>query len=367
MPPKDAAAAGAAGDKAAKAKEKKEKKLLEQQMNDSQAKCEEGRALMEPEGKGVQPNFTKAIASFDAAIELFPDNAVAYLYRATCNRELHKLDQAIDDFTKAFALDPQSIAALEGRAYCYESMKLWDKAISDYTSIITIHPENDHAHNMRGLCRLHKKPPGLLLKKAEFDAVVSDLRNAVRLNENNYYAMSNLGKAFEDQHLFKEAIEEYSRSLGVKDDYNYAVYRRGCAALAFVERAIQQQQVATAPNMDLLTPDEVIQYEIEQENQSKDIKRLLESAIADFTRIINPDEKEKELIAVVHRGTCYMYLNEFSKADDEFRYVAKTLDSAEGIVNPQLVSQVLKTKAQILYNRRERDRAEKERLKQSGQ
>lgn len=363
MPPKQEAAPTAGGDKAAKAKEKKEKKLLEQQMNDSQAKCEEGRALLEPEGKGAQPNYAKAVASFDAAIELFPDNAVAYTYRGICNREMHKLDLAIEDFTKAFALDPQNINALEGRAYCFESLKNWDKAISDYTSIIAIHPENDHAHNMRGLCRLHKKPPGLLLKSAEFGSVVNDLRNAVRLNENNYYAMTNLGKAFEDQHLFKEAIAEYSRALQVKDDYLYAVYRRGCAALAHVERTLQEQGAAVAPNFDAMTPDEVIQYEIDQDTNAKEVRRFLENAVADFTRIINPDEREKELTAIIHRATCYMYMNEFNKADDDFRFATKSLDSAD-LPNTQLVSQVLKTKMQVLYNRREKDRADKERLKQ---
>lgn len=358
MPPKEAAAAPAAGgggDKAAKAREKKEKKLLEQQMNDSQAKCEEGRVLLEPEGKAAQPNYNKAILAFDAAIELFPDNAVAFTYRGTCNKETGRSEQAIEDFSRAFALDPQNINALEGRAACHESMLQFDKAISDYTSIIEIHADNDHAYNMRGICRLRKKPPGLLLKSADFGAVINDFNSAIRLNENNYYAMANLGKAYEDQHMFKEAIAEYSRALEVKDDYNYAVFRRGCAALSFVERAIQEREQAPKVNMDDLSPDEVIEHEIKQEASGKQIQAQLESAVADFTRVINPEEREKELTAVIHRGTCYMYMNEFMKAEEEFRFASKSIDAAE-LPHAALVQQALKTKNQVLYNRRERER-----------
>lgn len=360
MPPKEAAAAaaggGGGGDKAAKAREKKEKKLLEQQMNDSQAKCEEGRVLLEPEGKAAQPNYAKAIASFDAAIELFPDNAVAFTFRGTCNKEMGRLDQAIDDYSRAFVLDPQNINALEGRAACHESMKQLDKAIADYTSIIEIHPDNDHAYNMRGVCRLRKRPPGLLLKSADFGAVVNDLRSAVRLNENNYYAMANLGKAHEDQHMFVEAIAEYTKALQVKDDYMYAVFRRGCASLSFVERAIQQREQAPRVNLDELSPDEVIEHEMKQEAAGKQVQHQLESAIADFTRVINPDEREKELTAIIHRATCYMYMNDFSKAEEEFRFVAKSVDSADNVANTAIVHQVLKTKNQVLYNRREKER-----------
>jgi tetratricopeptide (TPR) repeat protein len=358
MPPKEAVAAPAAGgggDKAAKAREKKEKKLLEQQMTDSQAKCEEGRVLLEPEGKAAQPNYNKAIVAFDAAIELFQDNAVAFTYRGTCNKETGRLEQAIEDFSRAFALDPQNINALEGRAACYESMSQFDKAISDYTSIIEIHADNDHAYNMRGICRLRKKPPGLLLKSADFGAVINDFNSAVRVNENNYYAMANLGKAYEDQHMFKEAIAEYTRALQVKDDYIYAVFRRGCAALSFVERAIHEREQAPKVNSDDLSPDEVIEYEIKQETAGKEIQSQLENAVADFSRVINPDEREKELTSVIHRGTCYMYMNEFMKAEEEFRFAQKAIDTAE-LPHAALVQQALKTKNQVLYNRRERER-----------
>jgi hypothetical protein len=208
---------------------------------------------------------------------------------------------------------------------------------------------------MRGVCRLRKKPPGLLLKSADFGAVINDLRSAVRLNENNYYAMANLGKAYEDQHLFPEAVAEYTKALQVKDDYVYAIFRRGCASLSFVERTIHEKEHAPRVNLDDLSPEEVIEHEMKQEARTKEIHTHLENAIADFSRVINPDERDKEPTALIHRATCYMYMNEFMKAEEELRIATKAVDASE-LPNIGLLQQVLKTKSQLLYNRRERER-----------
>ena len=372
-------------EKAAKAKEKKEKKLLEQQMKDSQDRCEEGRVLLEPEGKGAQPAYAKAIVAFDAAIELFPDNALAFTYRGVCHRDLGRFDAALDDFSKAFALDPQSTVSLEGRAACYEAQFEWDKAISDYTTILGIHKENDHAHTMRGLCRLRKRAPGLLLKSADFGAVLNDFQRAVQLNENNYYAMVNLGKAYEDQRMFYDAIAAYNKALSVKDDYLYAMYRRGCASLSLVEQHVAKQpanaicalSIPPIRDSNTLDPEEFLRLEQEGENTSKEMKRLLDAAIADFSKVIPPEEKEKELCALVHRGTCYMHLGDFQKAEDEFRFCQKGLQELQSQIqnanengtpmpphiSPALLTQTLKTKNAFLVLRRGLDRAEKEREK----
>ena len=195
---------------------------------------------------------------------------------------------------------------------------------------------------MRGSARLHKRAPGLLLKSADFGTIVNDLRTAIRLNENNYYAYCNLGKVYEDQRMFREAVAEYTRALAVKDEYPYAVFRRGCASLALVEKLMnidgeevfhpgmvvedrnipKQYPFANDPS---LSPEEVVRLELEEERKTKETKKLLDQAIQDFTRIINPEDKAAELSSIVHRGTCYLYTGEVLKADDDFRFAVKTI------------------------------------------
>ena len=254
--PKNAAAA-------AKAAERRDKKALELQIKTSKEKCDEGRAFFEPEGR-AQPQYSKAINLFDQAIELYAENAEAFTFRANSYLEQKQPDQAIEDFTKALSLDPTSVMSLEGRATCYESIRQWDKAIVDYTTITGIQPQNDHAFNMRGCCRLRKRAQGLRLKNAEFAAVVEDFSTALRLNENNFHAYTNLGKCYEEHNQFRKAIENYSKALNVKDDYGYTMFRRGCAALSLVEQEREKEQ-GTKVDYDKMSVDEQIVHEEQAE------------------------------------------------------------------------------------------------------
>lgn len=227
--------------KAAKAKEKKEKKLLEQQMKNSREKVEEGRHILEPpeqpNQRGAPPPipYQKAIACFDQALEFYSENFEACMYRGHANRELGKMDQAIDDYSRAITLNVQCIPALEGRAACFEAVENWDAVIRDYTSVLELQPNNDHAYNMRGRARLHKRPPGLRLRNAEYASVVDDFSKAVRFNEHNYHAWCNLGRVYADHKKFTEALAAYSKAVALRDDYAYAWYRRGCCALDGIE------------------------------------------------------------------------------------------------------------------------------------
>ncbi len=308
--PKNAAAAQ-------KAKEKKEKKLLELQMKQSKEKCDEGKTFLEPEGK-AQPQFAKAIALFDSAIELYPENSEAFTLRATAYLEQKQPEHAIEDFTKALSLNSQSVSALEGRASCYESLHQWDKAIADCTAIIAIQPENDHAFNLRGMCRLRKRPMGLRLKNADFALVVEDFSTAARLNENNFHALTNLGKTYEEHGQYKRAIEQYTKALKIKDDYTYALFRRGCAAMCMVEAALKAEPKELNPAT--LTVSEQLALEEETERLNRENRDLLKQAITDLTKVIG-DEKEKELTALVYRGSCYHMSGDMARAAEDFNFV----------------------------------------------
>lgn len=335
MPPKEGKPLT---EKQQKAKEKKERKLLEQQIKQSKEKFDEGRAFLEPEGK-APPVYPKAIAAFDAAIELYPENADAFTFRGHAYRDQGMFDNAIEDYSKAFSLNAQCVPALEGRATCYESLGHWDKAANDYTTILSIQPENDHAYNMRGVARLHRRAPGLLLKNADFAAVVEDFTAAIRLNENNYFAFCNLGKAYVDQRMYRKAIEAFTKALDVKEDYSYATFRRGSAALLLVEALQNEVQAkvdakakAEASISATATKEEVdrvaqliISSQEAEEKAAKEVKQLLQQAIADFTKII-PEEKQNELTAIVHRGSCHALLGDLNAAEEDFAFALKHVD-----------------------------------------
>jgi tetratricopeptide (TPR) repeat protein len=337
MPPK---AGGTKAERAQRAKEKKDRKLLEQQIKNSREKVEEGRVFLFPVEPKKQPDQNKAIASFDAAIELHSENFEAFALRADSNRDLRQWEKAIDDYTMAANLSGnQHVPALEGRSTCYKALRLWDKSIADLTSVVELQPHNDHAHNLRGTVRLLKRAPGLRLSNADFAAVVEDLQTAIRLNENNYYAQCNLARCYDEHKMYPDAITHYTRAMQLKDEYTHAGYRRGCCALQFVEDQRVAARIAAAKSAakleamikagielpaDERSIDEMIADEHLAAKAAAQERDLLNQAIKDFDRTI-PEEKVTELPSVVHRGSCYLMLDKIDLCDEDFKFADKTL------------------------------------------
>ena len=348
-------------EKLARKREKKERKLLEQQIKLSNEKVVEGRQVLETVVKATgTPNYTKAIQILESAIELYPENAEAFTLRGTALKNQFLAEEAIDDFTKAFTLDPVSVQALEGRATCFELLREWDRAIHDYTTIIAIQPENDHAYNMRAAARLKKRPLGLVMRIADFESIVADLKTALRLNENNFAALTNLGRTYADQRMHKIAIEQFNKALQINDDYSYALYRRACAFIGLggeLERkeAILAAELADAEQLAkevsqlkaeaagggdtgraviaekearLLSVDAQIALEDSLEAVRKEHRALLQGAVADFVRVVNPEAKQEELAAVVHMGMCYFALGDLEKAKEELSFALKHIQLA---------------------------------------
>ena len=348
-------------EKLARKREKKERKLLEQQIKQSNEKVAEGRVVLETVVKATgSPNYTKAIQILESAIELYPENSEAFTLRGTALKNQFLAEEAIDDFTKAFTLDPLSVPALEGRATCFELLREWDRAIHDYTTIVAIQPENDHAYNMRAAARLKKRPMGLVMRIADFESIVLDLKTALRLNENNFAAFTNLGRAYADQRMYRDAIEQFNRALKISDAYNYALYRRACARVGLGGELDRKEKLLSADLAEaeslakevsalkaeavgggdtaraviaekesrLLSVDDQIALEDSLEAVRKEHRELLLSAVADFTKVINPEAKQEELAAVIHVGMCYFDLHEDAKAKEELTFALKHIQAA---------------------------------------
>lgn len=358
-------------EKAQRLREKKERKLFEALVKQSDEKVAEARGVLEQVLKTTgQPNYQKAIGILDAALELHPRNHEAFVLRGNARRDQLLLDEAIDDYTKAIELEPsQARAAYEGRAVCLELQRDYDRAMQDYSQIIADHPENDHAHNMRGAALLKKRPQGLLLKEADFAAAVRDFNDALRLNEHNFHARTNLGKAYSDQRQYPEAIKCFTMALASNEGYRYANYRRACANIALATElqreedrynallATKKRQLAalaegvsaasaspspTSPTAagsganaakrkvllglrveraaadDVGSPQEHVALEDKAAKAAADRAACLTSAISDLSKVINKEHKNLEITAVVHLGNCFFELGDDAAAAAEF-------------------------------------------------
>lgn len=339
--------------KSKKAQERRERKALEERIKKCKEKCEEGRVFLEPTGRNAEPNYLKAKAALDAAIEIYESHPPCFFYLGECCRGQGDYENAIAQYSHALDLQPVYVRALEGRATCYQALNDLPHAMEDYSSIIEFEPDNDHAYNMRGLCYLTARVPGLRMKRADFEKCVGDLKTAIRLNEANYYAMCNLGRVYEDQGEMELAINAYTSALAVKDDYTAALFRRGCAALRWVEMDTRTRfsvdeycdNPCAVKNLDddskgkLKTFAEIedeIRTEIITQKKKVSIRSRLDQALADLLSLLPNPETTNKLLAdvtvVLNIAVCYMMKDDLVKSAEYFNYADEIIKNRPSMI-----------------------------------
>jgi len=78
----------------------------------------------------------QAIAEATHAIQLDPNSAQAYVFRAEAYRRLRQLDRSLADVTRAVELDPGLFYAHMHRAVLHEALGMFDPAIADATRAV---------------------------------------------------------------------------------------------------------------------------------------------------------------------------------------------------------------------------------------
>jgi len=90
-----------------------------------------------------------AIEAYSHAIDIYPNDAIAYNCRARAYFEEEQHQSAIDDLTKAIALDSKSIGLYRFRALEFGKLGKYEEALADYETIITLTPNDKQAIRCR--------------------------------------------------------------------------------------------------------------------------------------------------------------------------------------------------------------------------
>ena len=95
-------------------------------------------------------NFQEAVTNFTKAIQIDPNDAMAYYNRGVAYADQKQYDRAIADYGKAIQIDPNYANAYNNRGIAYKNLKQYERAISDYGKAIQIDPNHANAYNNRG-------------------------------------------------------------------------------------------------------------------------------------------------------------------------------------------------------------------------
>ena len=96
----------------------------------------------------------EALASYNRAIALKPNDAEFFNNRGTVLKDLNRLDQALASYDQAIALRPGHADAYNNRGVVLMELKRLDEALASYDRAVALKPDYAEAFNNRGMARL---------------------------------------------------------------------------------------------------------------------------------------------------------------------------------------------------------------------
>ncbi|MEW5908434.1 MAG: tetratricopeptide repeat protein [Thermodesulfobacteriota bacterium] len=115
----------------------------------------------------MKNNFEQAIAVFQEAIAVNPENPEAYYWRGRALIKMEKIDPAIDDFKKALTLRPDHSDACDNLGWLYMRKGDYGTSITYLNRSIELKPENSWAYYNRGFVYSKKGETAKALADAE--------------------------------------------------------------------------------------------------------------------------------------------------------------------------------------------------------
>lgn len=102
----------------------------------------------------IQGAFDKALATFTAAIDNFPENHLVYNNRGLFLQQQGKPQDALKDFNKAIEIDKNFSTAYANRGFTNQGLGNYSAAETDFTKALSLEPGNPLFYSLRGTCRL---------------------------------------------------------------------------------------------------------------------------------------------------------------------------------------------------------------------
>ncbi len=148
--------------------------------------------------------FSEAIADFDKALSLSPNNQNYLFSRGNAKTQARNFDGAVADYSEAIRLNARFTAALSGRANAYRELRDAQAAIRDYEAALAINPRYVSALFGRG--QMHAD-------RERWSAAEADFTRAIENNKAYAFAYVRRAQAREKLGQRDKAIEDYRESL----------------------------------------------------------------------------------------------------------------------------------------------------------
>jgi tetratricopeptide (TPR) repeat protein len=258
-------------------------------------------------------DFQKASLDFDKAIELQPDNFIAYIGRGAVETELGNSQQVLIDLSKAIALQPDYFLTLylskyygqssqETVDFGFEASTLssqdYQKAIADLSQIIQRQPDNIDASFARGLG---------YVSLDEDRKAIADFTNVINLRPDFIAAYLGRGLIYSQLGDYPKALTDFTKAIELEPDGYLTYFARGTIYVGLKD---YQNATANFEQAIELQPDNFLAY-TGRGALYRDMGEY-QKARADFSKVLELNPNNAEVYR--YRGDVYEKLKEYQKA-----------------------------------------------------
>lgn len=167
-------------------------------------------------------HYTEALANFEKAIELNPQNNDANLGKGETLLKLNRNEEALIVFTTLIGLNATSDSIQYGKGKALYKLMRYAEALPFFTEAIRLNPENAEAHQLQGWI-FYK-----LERNIEAAAAFSAAIDLVSTNAENYFGR---GLALAGLHQYTESLAALAESLHLNTNNADVYAAKGCILL----------------------------------------------------------------------------------------------------------------------------------------
>ena len=129
-----------------------------------------------------------ALASFDQALKIKPDDHEAWNSRGIALRKLGRLEEAISSYDQALKIKPDYHKAWYGRGYALDDLGRIEEAISSYDQALKIKPDDTSIFYNKACC---------YALQGNLEQAIENLQQAINLSPDKYREMAKTDSDFD--------------------------------------------------------------------------------------------------------------------------------------------------------------------------
>jgi len=164
--------------------------------------------------------YQDAIESFKQAIRIKPDYAEAHNNLGFAYGKLGRWQDAVEAHKRAIRINPDLAKAHCNLGNAYGNLGRYQESIEAYKQAIRINP---------GFAEAHYNLGGTYGKLGRYQDAVEAYKQAIRIKPDLAEAHCNLGVAYGELGRWQDAIETYKQAIRIKPDFAEAHYNLGVA------------------------------------------------------------------------------------------------------------------------------------------